>query len=257
MKQQTLTAHVGAPGFGKTERRDMWWLEPALVIVAIVLFVGYSTWAAFFGGNYYEFGPYLSPFFSPYIRPSWWPAGWTTAIFVLWVPLGFRASCYYYRRAYYRAFFFSPAACAVSEPKRNYTGETGPIARYLPIMHRWFLYLSLIVLVWLWIDAIKAFSFDGKFGVGIGTLVMLINVAALSFFTLGCHALRSFVGGNQRCFSCSNGGGGNVRYGAWRFVTRLTNNHKLWAWISLFSVGLTDLYIRLCAMGVIHDFRLL
>jgi hypothetical protein len=30
----------------------------------------------------------------------------------------------------------------------------------------------------------------------------------------------------------------------------------LFAWCSLFSVALTDVYIRLCAMGVIHDVRL-
>ena len=103
-------------------------------------------------------------------------------------------------------------------------------------------------------DAIYAFDFDGRFGIGVGTLVMLANVALLSCFTLGCHALRSAVGGNVRCFSCSSGG--NARYGAWKFVSKLTSNHKLWAWFSLFSVGLTDLYIRLCSTGVIHDFRI-
>jgi hypothetical protein len=253
-----LTARVGAKSFGDTERRDAWQLEPTLVVIALLLFVAYSTWAAFFGGENFEYHQYLSPFFSPYLRPSWWPPLWTTAVFVLWIPLGFRASCYYYRRAYYRSFFRSPAACAVSEVPGEYTGETGPIARYLPILHRWFLYLSLIVLVWLWIDAIKAFSYNGQLNIGVGTIVMLVNVVALSFFTLGCHALRSLVGGNRRCFSCgSNPNNGKTSYTAWSMVTRLTNNHKLWAWVSLFSVGLTDLYIRLCAMGVIPDIHLI
>jgi hypothetical protein len=31
----------------------------------------------------------------------------------------------------------------------------------------------------------------------------------------------------------------------------------LFAWLSLFSVGLTDAYIRLCSLGVISDFRIL
>lgn len=252
--KQTLTARVGAPGFGKTERRDAWWLEPSLIAVGLLIFVVYSTWAAFQPTNY-RFGPYLSPFFSPYIRPGWWPANWSTAFFVLWVPGGFRATCYYYRRAYWRSLFASPAACAVSEPKHDYTGETGPVARLLPILHRWFLYLSIIVLIWLWADVIKAFDFDGHFGIGLGTLVMLINVLLLSSFTLGCHALRSLAGGNARCFSCSPGG--KVRYGMWGLVSRLTERHKLWAWLSLFSVGLTDLYIRLCAMGMLHDHRFL
>jgi hypothetical protein len=30
----------------------------------------------------------------------------------------------------------------------------------------------------------------------------------------------------------------------------------LFAWLSLFWVGFSDLYVRLCSMGVWHDFRL-
>jgi hypothetical protein len=30
----------------------------------------------------------------------------------------------------------------------------------------------------------------------------------------------------------------------------------VWAWGSLFSVGFSDLYIRLCSMGIWTDFRL-
>jgi hypothetical protein len=30
-----------------------------------------------------------------------------------------------------------------------------------------------------------------------------------------------------------------------------------WAWISLFWVGFTDLYVRMCAMGIWTDFRIL
>jgi hypothetical protein len=29
-----------------------------------------------------------------------------------------------------------------------------------------------------------------------------------------------------------------------------------WAWASLFSVALADLYVRLCSMGVIRDWRI-
>jgi hypothetical protein len=76
----------------------------------------------------------------------------------------------------------------------------------------------------------------------------------LSFFTLGCHALRSLVGGNVKCFSCARFG--TARYGAWRFVSFFTAQHPIWAWLSLYSVGLADLYVRLCAMGVIGDARI-
>jgi hypothetical protein len=30
-----------------------------------------------------------------------------------------------------------------------------------------------------------------------------------------------------------------------------------WAWCSLFSVGFSDLYVRLCSMGVWSDVRIL
>ncbi|MBV9647846.1 MAG: succinate dehydrogenase [Candidatus Eremiobacteraeota bacterium] len=247
----TLVAHVGAPGFGRTERRDVWWLEPLWAAVGLAIFVAYSTWAALVGNNF-AFGPYQSPFYSPYFKPPWWPL--SASIFVLWIPLGFRLSCYYYRKAYYRAYFLSPPACAVSEPKHEYTGETGVLLRWLPVVHRWFLYLSILILIWLWVDAIRAFDFDGSFGIGVGTLVMLLNVVLLTAFTLGCHALRSLVGGNVRCFSCAPLG--NARYGAWRFVTRFTGMHPWMAWFSLYSVALCDLYIRLCAMGAITDLRI-
>jgi hypothetical protein len=56
------------------------------------------------------------------------------------------------------------------------------------------------------------------------------------------------------CFSCARGG--KARYETWRGVSALNRHHQLFAWCSLFSVALTDVYIRLCAMGVIHDVRL-
>ncbi|MEO6990608.1 MAG: succinate dehydrogenase [Candidatus Baltobacteraceae bacterium] len=249
---KTLVAHAGAPGLGRTERRDSWWVEPSLVAVGLAIFIVYSTWAALVGTDYAS-GPYLSPFYSPYFKPSWWP--FSASLFVLWIPLGFRLTCYYYRKAYYRAFFLSPPACSVSEPKREYTGETGIILRWWPVLHRWFLYLSIVILILLWSDTVRAFDFSGRFGIGVGSLVMLANVALLSAFTLGCHALRSLVGGNVKCYSCSPGG--QTRYGAWRFVSFFTGMHPWMAWFSLYSVGLCDLYIRLCSMGVISDPRIL
>lgn len=248
----TLSAQVGARGFGSTDRRDRWWIAPAAGGVGLAIFIVYSTWAALVGVDF-SYEPYLSPFYSPYLRPAWFP--FSASLLVLWVPLGFRLSCYYYRKLYYRSYFLSPPACDVSEPSRTYTGETAFPLKYLPIVHRWFLYLSIVVLVWLWSDALRAFDFGGRFGIGLGTLIMLFNVALLSGFTFGCHALRNAVGGNLRCFSCATCGG--IRYGAWRTVTRLTMQHQWWAWLSLYGVGLTDLYIRLCAMGVINDPRAL
>ena len=244
----------GLNRFGRTLRQDSWWTEIVPTLIVFSAFLVYATVRAF-EGKFYWYAPYLSPFYSPLIDPEhhWWPL--SPAVLILGGPAGFRATCYYYRKAYYRAYFLSPPACSVSEPTRSYTGETGILLRWWPIVHRWFLYLSILILLWLWVDAIKAFDFDGHFGIGIGTLVMVANVALLSAFTLGCHALRSLVGGNVRCFSCASGG--QARYGAWKFVSRFTGLHPWMAWFSLYSVGLCDLYIRLCAMGVITDLRLI
>jgi hypothetical protein len=48
-----------------------------------------------------------------------------------------------------------------------------------------------------------------------------------------------------------------TRYRVWHFLTRLNERHPMFAWLSLFSVGLADLYIRLVSMGVIRDLRIL
>ena len=112
-------------GFGRTQRRDAWWVELLPVIILLGGFGVYATLRAFEGANF-EWGPYLSPFYSPLIDAShrWWH--YSPALLILAFPLGFRATCYYYRKAYYRAFFLDPPACAVGErPHRNYRGETG------------------------------------------------------------------------------------------------------------------------------------
>ncbi|MDQ2921782.1 MAG: succinate dehydrogenase, partial [Acidobacteriota bacterium] len=114
-------------------------------------------------------------------------------------------------------------------------------------------------LVILWYDAISGFWFDspgGKhFGIGVGSLVLLANISLLSFYTLSCHSLRHIIGGNVDCFSCVAAGG--TRHSAWRGVSFLNEHHMLFAWLSLFSVGLADFYIRLVASGSIADLRLL
>ena len=237
-------------------RRDAWWIE--LVPVALVLgaFSIYATWRTF-ENDYYEFGPYLSPFYSPLIKTSWWPL--SPAILILWAPLGFRATCYYYRKAYYRAFFLDPPGCAVGESRgHRYGGETR-FPLILQNLHRFFLYVAIVFLVILWYDALAAFWFASaagkQFGVGVGSLVLLTNIILLTGYTLSCHSLRHIVGGNVDCFSCVVAGG--PRQTAWRAASFLNEHHMLFAWLSLFSVGLADLYVRLVAAGIINDLRFL
>src|SRR3954470_21923803 len=140
--------------FGSTLRRDNWWLEILPVIVVLGGFGAYATLRAF-EGNYYMWGPYLSPFYSPLIDAGhrWWK--FSPALLILAGPLGFRATCYYYRKAYYRAFFLDPPACAVGEVRgHGYKGETRLFL--FQNLHRYFLYFALIFLVLLAIDVVHS-----------------------------------------------------------------------------------------------------
>jgi len=243
-------------GLGATLRRDAWWIAPALTALVLGSFGIYSTWVAWIGKNF-EWGPYLSPFYSPLIQTSWWPL--SPAFLILIFPLGFRASCYYYRKAYYRAFFLDPVACAVGEPRHGYKGETR-FPFILQNVHRFFMYAAVIFIFILAYDVYLATRWPAangghQFGIGVGTLVMAVNVILLACYTFGCHSIRHLIGGSVDCFSCARGG--KARFKLWQGVSTLNRNHQLWAWCSLFSVALTDLYIRLCAMGVLHDIRIL
>ena len=243
-------SRIATSGFGATARRDAWWVELIPVVLVLGAFSVYATWRTF-ENNFYEFGPYLSPFYSPLIKPKWWPL--SPAILILWAPLGFRATCYYYRKAYYRAFFLDPPGCAVGEGKRNYKGET-KFPFVLQNVHRYFLYLAVLFLFFLWKDAVQAFFFNGKFGMGVGTLVLLVNIILLTMYTLSCHSLRHLAGGKLDCFSCATFG--KPRYKAWRGLTILNERHMWFAWMSLISVGLADFYVRLVASGAIQDVRI-
>jgi hypothetical protein len=243
----------------RTERRDTWWLQPLIVVVVLGGFGIYALWAALQNGNYYA-PPYLSPFYSPCLAAncahpelpllgSWWNL--SPAFLVLWAPLGFRITCYYYRRAYYRSFFWSPPACAVRDARKSYSGETR-LPFVIQNIHRYFFWLSIVVLAFLWWDALLAFRFPSGFGIGLGTLVLLANVVLLSLYTLSCHSCRYLVGGHLDVFH-----GAPIRYYLWRIANRLNERHAQFAWVSLFGVAIADLYVRLVASGVIVDPRLL
>src|SRR5437667_12547133 len=173
--------------FGATLRRDPWWVEILPVVLLLGGFAVYATLRAF-EGAYYEWGPYLSPFYSPLIDPQhhWWP--FSPALLILAGPLGFRATCYYYRKAYYRAFFLDPPACAVGEPRgRGYRGETA-FPFILQNLHRYAFYITFVYLFFLWRDVFEGARFGSGIGIGVGTLVLLINTAALTLYSFSCHS---------------------------------------------------------------------
>ncbi|MGY1829351.1 hypothetical protein ACI8AA_02860 [Geodermatophilus sp. SYSU D01180] len=244
----------------RTLRTDRWWLQPALTVAALLAFVVYATVRAFQGAYYFS-EPYISPFYSPclstrcegdtfpelFTGPTWI----SPAIYVLVFPLGIRLTCYYYRKAYYRSFWLSPPACAVAEPHRRYTGETR-----FPLVgqnvHRYFLYAALLINVVLFYDAVLAFRDEtGEWGhMGLGTLVLLVNATLLALYSLSCHSCRHVVGGRLNNFSRHP-----LRYRAWTLVSRLNARHMQWAWASMASVALADLYVLLLATDTIRDVR--
>jgi hypothetical protein len=245
--------------FGQTSRTDHWWVQPVATFLGLSAFIVYSTWAAF-QGNYFRFGPYISPMYSPELfgpqgwfatRPSFIPLWVTGAMLILWAPGGFRLTCYYYRGAYYKAFWADPPSCTVGEPRKKYLGErTFPLI--IQNVHRYFLYLALIFIVLLAHDAWDALWFDGHFGIGVGTLVLTMNAVLLGCYTFGCHSLRHLVGGIKDRLA-----GRPVRKTAYDCVSCLNRRHMMFAWFSLFWVGFSDFYVRMCAMGIWHDWRIL
>ncbi len=256
-------------GFGQTARRDAWWVSPIAVFTILSAFVIYTTWAAL-QGTHYVSGPYLSPLYSPEIygdsphsllgpKPGWWPSWlpFSPALLVLWAPGLFRLTCYYYRGAYYKAFFADPMSCTVSESKKRYTGETS-FPLILQNVHRYFLFIALGFLLILSYDVWKAMWFadpvtgNTSFGIGVGTLILGLNVVLLSGYTLGCHSLRHVVGGILDRMS-----GTPMRRKAYMCVSCLNGKHMRWAWMSLFSVAFTDIYIRMCSMGIWTDWKIL
>jgi hypothetical protein len=260
-----------AEGFCKTTRSDNWWAGPAVTFVVFSTFVVYTTWALWQAKHYYA-APYLSPYYSPVLFteptaagsipvdhawfgtwPSWWPSfvPRSPAMWILVFPLSFRMSCYYYRKAYYRAFAGSPVGCAVGPlaAGRKYHGET----RLLLIqnLHRFALYAALAFILLLGWDALQAFQLHGKLGIGVGSLILTINVVLIAGYTFGCHSFRHLIGGSKDCMS--NCGKPTMRLVAWKRVSWFNARHMQFAWASLVWVMLTDVYVRLVSMGVIKD----
>jgi hypothetical protein len=282
-------------GFGETARKDAWWAGPLATLLGLLAFLIYANYIVFLVPGFFEIrqdrddffradnpavAPYLAPFSSPLIydaqshhawihqgRPGWWPSWlpFTSAMLILIFPAGFRMTCYYYRKAYYRAFWADPPACAVGEPRRTYWGENRwPLL--IQNIHRYFLYAALVFILILGWDALRAFwwptdrsgnlSSGGQLGMGLGTLIMILNVVLIAGFTFGCNSLRHLVGGKLDCFSCPhNVSQPRARYKLWHWVSRFNEYHMQWAWLSLVFVAFTDFYIRMCAAGYWHDPR--
>lgn len=248
-------------------RKDAWWTLPLTVVIVLGSFIVYSTWAAF-QNAYYWAPPYLSPFYSPCLSAKCLHVTFgyglpdislpiigilSPAFLILWGPGLFRLTCYYYRKAYYRFYFADPPGCAVGEPTvhKKYRLEAA-FPFILQNLHRYFLYLAFIPLVFLWVDAvISLFPPSGGFRLGLGVVILFANAALIAGYSFSCHSLRHLVGGKVDCFSCSRRT--RLRYSGWRGLTQLNQHHMFYAWSSLLIVTFADVYVRLLALGVITD----
>ncbi len=265
-----IRAGTGAPGRAsipaRTLRTDRWWQEPLTTFVLLSIWVLYAlirtaSQRAYFVEKY----DYLSPFSSPCVSQScdpgardfgtWFghfPSFVPLAMLALPFLLGFRLTCYYYRKAYYRAFWQSPPACAVAEPHGKYTGETR-FPLIVQNLHRYFFYAAVVISVINTYDLVRAFKGgDGGFGIGLGTLVMLLNVVMLWTYTASCHSCRHLMGGRLKHFSAHP-----VRYKAWTYISKINARHMQLAWITLGTLMLTDGYIALVASGAFGDLRII
>lgn len=243
------------------DRKDNWWIKPLIQGLIILIFIAYTTMILFLPENIVgsgEFGNYHSPIFdlsitTPLAKAIGWPNTplLPAALLVLWIPIGYRATCYYMRRIYYRSFFGNPPACAtngVNFRRGSYTGE-----RMLPFIlnnfHRWFLYFAIALALFHWVELPNAFNMgtNGKFvfRIGLGTVLLVLDTVLLSFYVLSCHAFRHLIGGGTECFSCS--GVKTVQYHSWHIVSKLNEYHGTFFWLSLISVMIADFYIRLLA----------
>jgi hypothetical protein len=245
---------------GVTQRHDPWWAFPMSVGALLVVMIGYLTLAGLQTSNYFS-EPYLSPLYSPCLAAncehvtfrifgSWFAI--SPFVIVGWLPIAFRITCYYYRKAYYRSFFLAPPACAVNEPWRKYRGETRFPHVIVQNLHRYFFYLMILNMVFLTWDTIQTFIFDDGFGIGVGTLVFVVMIVSMGLYILSCHSCRHAIGGHVDRFSDAP-----IRYRAWRFVTRLNRSHGIWALFSLVWIAATDVYVRLVATGTITDLRII
>ncbi len=247
----------------KTLRTDRWWLAPLLTALGLAAWVAYATVRVFMQKWYWvnEYH-YLTPFYSPCVSDGCEPAAAHFGRFLpdnplipyaaLSLPflLLFRLTCYYYRKAYYRSFWMSPPACAVPDGHKNYGGETRfPLV--FQNLHRYAFYAAVVISLFNTYDAILAHQkADGGFGLGLGNIILWVNVIMLWAYTASCHSCRHIIGGRLKHFSKHP-----VRYRAWTFVSKLNTKHMQLAWITLATLAITDFYIMALAAGWFSDLR--
>ena len=258
-------------GLGRTNRIDNWLRQPLAMGIALTAAMIYTAVRLFLYPDtiHYEVNgaTVMSPIFSPNVlewelcglkewgetdAPSWVNA----AILVLWIPFGFRGTCYYMRRVYYRTFFASPVACWVDEPEINkkigYKGEKRLFI--FNNLHRYFLYAAMIILAIKWWDVTHTLHFtEGAaqgWGICIGTLVMGFEAFLLTMYVTSCHALRHLAGGVLDRWTSPIA---KLRGKLFGRISVLNRSHGFWFWTSLTFVFLGDLWVLAVDAGMVSD----
>ena len=254
-------------GLGRTNRIDNWLNKPIAMGLGLTAAMLYTAWRLFLFPESISYelegSKVMSPIFSPNVlewelfglkewgetdAPSWVNA----AVLVLWIPFGFRGTCYYMRRVYYRTFFASPVACWVDEPEINkklgYKGEKRLFI--FNNLHRYFLYAAMIILVIKWWDVTHTLHFEEGWGFSFGTFIMGTEAFLLTMYVTSCHALRHLAGGSlDRWVS----GISALRGKLFKQISVFNRSHGFWFWTSLVFVFLGDLWVLAVADGRFND----
>ena len=193
------------------------------------------------------------------------------AFFILIFPASFRGTCYYYRKAYYRSLVGSPAGCTVCPiAQGTYQGETKLLL--IQNLHRYAMYGAVAFIFILaydfWLALFMPMTEAGvpwsagsgdpssyQFGIGVGSIIMGLNVLFLGGYTFGCHSWRHMVGGRLNRFANGDESSTGITYAIWKASTWLNERHMPLAWISLFWVMFTDLYVWAACNGWITDYN--
>jgi len=255
-------------GLGRTNRIDNWLRQPLAMGIALTAAMIYTAVRLFLYPDTIHYdvngATVMSPIFSPNVLEwelfglkDWDHPGWVNAaVLVLWIPFGFRGTCYYMRRVYYRTFFASPVACWVDEPEINkkigYKGEKRLFI--FNNLHRYFLYAAMIILAIKWWDVTHTLHFtEGAaqgWGICIGTLVMGFEAFLLTMYFTSCHALRHLAGGVLDRWTSPIA---KLRGKLFGRISVLNRSHGFWFWTSLTFVFLGDLWVLAVDAGMVSD----
>ena len=270
---EAIPVKIVPRGFGETERRDWWWIEPMLVVRRVLVVPRLRRPGRRSRTRTSSYGPYLSPFYSPLLwgdsphawfgpKPDWWPAlaPFSPALLILPFPGLFRFTCYYYRGAYYKAFWADPVSCTVGEPRgTSYWGE-----RWFPLVlqnvHRYFAYAAVHLhrhpvvrrLAGAVVHRVRRPARPSSASASARSCCA-VNVVLLASYTFGCHSLRHLFGGRKDEISKSP-----MQPGLLQLLERAQRPaHAVRLVQPVLGRALTDVYVRLCSMGVLTDVRLL